>query len=199
MAWRDSLLDPSRPVTAQRSSKTLLIASDAAILAGEFPMDEWLRQEPLPSDSASAARPFARGLVGPSLRRCGVRSSRRGALVRGPTTTEIREAYAIRAELEGFGAQLAATRARESDLQVLANAAKVFASVAEGLLEAPAEKSIAQQGGLDPRQRPVPQRCAGGFREQPAAARGRRASARALRETSLGRHWLTRPHSSRTT
>ncbi|MGI8429696.1 MAG: GntR family transcriptional regulator [Solirubrobacteraceae bacterium] len=117
----------------------------AAILAGEYPIGSWLRQEALAERFGVSRTPVREALR--VLQAAGVVSAvpRRGALVRGPTTTEIREAYDIRAELEGFGAQLAATHARESDLAALKRASAIFASVAESLLKSPATNRKAQQ------------------------------------------------------
>ena len=50
----------------------------------------------------------------------------RGAVVRRPTAREIREAYEVRAELEGFAAELAAERIQERQLERLDDAAALF-------------------------------------------------------------------------
>jgi DNA-binding GntR family transcriptional regulator len=117
----------------------------AAILDGEFPIGTWLRQEALAERFGVSRTPVREALR--VLQSAGVVSAvpRRGHLVRGPTTTEIREAYDIRAELEGFAAQLAATRAHQSGLEALARASEVFASVAEGLLESTPDDRASQQ------------------------------------------------------
>ncbi|MHB8693302.1 MAG: GntR family transcriptional regulator [Solirubrobacteraceae bacterium] len=145
MTSYEHLVDPVGAAPSAALVEDLADRIHAAILSGEFPIGSWLRQEALAGRFGVSRTPVREALR--VLQSAGVVSAvpRRGTLVRGPTTTEIREAYAIRAELEGFGAQLAATRARESDLQVLANAANVFASVAESLLESPSKKSVAQQ------------------------------------------------------
>jgi DNA-binding GntR family transcriptional regulator len=117
----------------------------AAILAGEYPIGSWLRQESLAERFGVSRTPVREALR--VLQSAGVVSAvpRRGVLVRGPTPTEIREAYDIRAELEGFGAQLAAVHARASDLDALSRASELFASVAESLLES-APMTTVQQG-----------------------------------------------------
>lgn len=46
----------------------------------------------------------------------------RGALVCGPTLRDIREAYAVRAELEGYAAELATTYMRDDQLERLREA-----------------------------------------------------------------------------
>jgi DNA-binding GntR family transcriptional regulator len=50
----------------------------------------------------------------------------RGALVCGPTVRDLREAYAVRAELEGYAAELAASWVRDEQLVQLREAAEMF-------------------------------------------------------------------------
>ena len=50
----------------------------------------------------------------------------RGAIVRGPSARDIREAYVVRAELEGLAAELAATRISDDDLLRLREAEALF-------------------------------------------------------------------------
>ena len=59
----------------------------------------------------------------------------RGAFVRGPTTREIREAYQVRAELEGLAAELAVARISREQLRRLREAEELF------------RKSVAQLSG----------------------------------------------------
>jgi DNA-binding GntR family transcriptional regulator len=51
---------------------------------------------------------------------------RRGARVRGPTAREVREAYEVRAELEGLAAALASARIRDEELRRLREAQVLF-------------------------------------------------------------------------
>lgn len=50
----------------------------------------------------------------------------RGAVVRGPSAREIREAYEVRAELEGLAAELATRRISDRDLRRLREAEELF-------------------------------------------------------------------------
>jgi DNA-binding GntR family transcriptional regulator len=50
----------------------------------------------------------------------------RGAVVRGPSAREIREAYEVRAELEGLAAELATRRISDRDLHRLREAEQLF-------------------------------------------------------------------------
>jgi DNA-binding GntR family transcriptional regulator len=61
----------------------------------------------------------------------------RGALVRGPTSRDIREAYEVRAELEGFAAELAARWSRDDELRQLRAAEELFERVVEEFLREP--------------------------------------------------------------
>jgi DNA-binding GntR family transcriptional regulator len=58
----------------------------------------------------------------------------RGAVVRGPTARDIREAYVVRAELEGLAAELAADRISDRDLLRLREAEKLFRRSVTSLL-----------------------------------------------------------------
>jgi DNA-binding GntR family transcriptional regulator len=62
----------------------------------------------------------------------------RGALVRGQSPHEIREAYVVRAELEGLAAQLAAERARPDDLKRLLDAEDLFRLAVKEVIDATA-------------------------------------------------------------
>jgi DNA-binding GntR family transcriptional regulator len=87
----------------------------AAILTGEIPLGTWLRQEQLADQFGVSRTPVREALR--ILQASGVvrQIRNRGALVQGPTPTEIREAYVVRAELEGLAAYLAAELANEDE------------------------------------------------------------------------------------
>jgi DNA-binding GntR family transcriptional regulator len=57
----------------------------------------------------------------------------RGALVRGPTARETREAYLVRADLEGLAAALAAQWIRDDQLERLREAEELFRRSVEEL------------------------------------------------------------------
>jgi DNA-binding GntR family transcriptional regulator len=59
---------------------------------------------------------------------------RRGALVRRPTARDVREAYEVRAELEGLAAALAASRIRDGELRRLREAQELFRHSVASLL-----------------------------------------------------------------
>jgi DNA-binding GntR family transcriptional regulator len=87
----------------------------AAILAGAIPLGSWLRQEQLAEQFGVSRTPVREALR--ILQASGVvrQVPHRGALVEGPTPTEIREAYVVRAELEGLAAYLAAAHGNDAE------------------------------------------------------------------------------------
>src|SRR4051795_13053654 len=82
----------------------------ARALGGGVPSGTWLRQEALASEFGVSRTPIREALR--KLQEAGLVELRphRGALVRGLSPREIRDAYEVRAELEGLAAELAAAR-----------------------------------------------------------------------------------------
>jgi len=91
----------------------------ARVLSGEFPSGSRLRQESLASEFGVSRTPVREALR--KLQAAGIvqLEPNRGARVRSPSTREVREAYEVRAELEGLAANLAASRIRDDDLRRL--------------------------------------------------------------------------------
>jgi DNA-binding GntR family transcriptional regulator len=98
----------------------------ARVLRGEIPSGARLRQEVLASEFDVSRTPVREALR--KLQADGIVElvPHRGAIVRRPTAREIREAYEVRAELEGFAAELAAERIQERQLARLHDAAALF-------------------------------------------------------------------------
>src|SRR5437762_12907446 len=107
----------------------------ARVLAGEFPSGSRLRQESLASEFGVSRTPVREALR--KLQAGGVveLEPNRGAVVRGPTAREVREAYEVRAELEGLAAELAATRIRDDELRRLHDAQGLFGRSVKSLLQ----------------------------------------------------------------
>jgi DNA-binding GntR family transcriptional regulator len=118
----------------------------AAILAGEIPLGSWLRQEQLAEQFGVSRTPVREALR--ILQASGVvrQVPNRGALVDGPTPTEIREAYVVRAELEGLAAYLAAERADEREHHLLGATHARFVEAVEERLRAPLARDPAIDG-----------------------------------------------------
>jgi DNA-binding GntR family transcriptional regulator len=104
----------------------LAAAIQSRVLNGELQTGTWLRQESLAAEFGVSRTPVREALR--KLQATGLVEvqPRRGALVRGLTAREIREAYEVRAELEGLAAELAATRVRDAELRRLREAQALF-------------------------------------------------------------------------
>jgi DNA-binding GntR family transcriptional regulator len=99
------------------------------VATGRFPMGTRLRQEALASDFGVSRTPVREALRKLQAEGVIVFEPRRGALVRGPTPREIREAYRVRAELEGLAAELAAAWITDDELRELRDAERLFREV----------------------------------------------------------------------
>src|SRR5580765_673901 len=98
----------------------------ARVLSGEFASGSRLRQESLATEFGVSRTPVREALR--KLQAAGIvqLEPRRGARVRRPSAREVREAYEVRAELEGLAAALAATRIRDEELHRLRTAQEMF-------------------------------------------------------------------------
>ena len=83
----------------------LAAAIHARVLAGDIPTGSRLRQESLATEFGVSRTPVREALR--KLQADGVieLEPNRGAVVRGPSGREVREAYEVRAELEGLAAE----------------------------------------------------------------------------------------------
>ena len=98
----------------------------ARVLSGAIATGTRLRQETLATEFGVSRTPVREALR--KLQAAGIvqLEPRRGALVRRPTARDVREAYEVRAELEGLAASLAATRIRDGELHRLRTAQEMF-------------------------------------------------------------------------
>src|SRR5262245_4132252 len=98
----------------------------ARVLSGEFASGDRLRQESLASEFGVSRTPVREALR--KLQAAGIVQvePNRGATVRGPSPREVREAYEVRAELEGLAAALASSRIRDDELHRLREAQALF-------------------------------------------------------------------------
>ncbi len=98
---------PVRPDSVA-AADDLAAALQNRILVGDYPVGTRLRQELLAAEFGVSRMPVREALH--KLEALGLVeiTPRRGAFIRGPSTEEIREAYVVRAELEGLAAELAA-------------------------------------------------------------------------------------------
>jgi DNA-binding GntR family transcriptional regulator len=96
------------------------------ILSGAIPLGSRLRQEALAEEFGVSRTPVREALR--KLQATGLVQllPNRGAVVRGPSARDIREAYVVRAELEGLAAELAAGNINDRDLRRLRDAEQLF-------------------------------------------------------------------------
>jgi DNA-binding GntR family transcriptional regulator len=106
----------------------------ARVLSGATPVGTRLRQEALADEFGVSRTPIREALR--QLQATGLVEllPNRGAVVRGPSEREIREAYEIRAELEGLAAELAAERISDRDLRRLQEAQQLFQDAVKTLI-----------------------------------------------------------------
>jgi DNA-binding GntR family transcriptional regulator len=108
--------------TVERIAGTI----QSQVLSGAVAIGTRLRQEALAEQFGVSRTPVREALR--KLEATGVVEllPNRGAIVRGPSVREIREAYEVRAELEGLAAALAANRINDRDLVRLREAQRLF-------------------------------------------------------------------------
>ncbi len=104
----------------------LAASIQTGVLSGAIPVGARLRQEALAEQFGVSRTPVREALR--KLEATGIVEllPNRGAVVRGPTVREIREAYEVRAELEGLAAELAAGRISDGEMQTLRKAQALF-------------------------------------------------------------------------
>ena len=104
------------------------------VLSGAIPTGARLRQESLAAEFGVSRTPVREALRKLQANGLVEMLPRRGALVRGPSAREVREAYEVRAELEGLAAALAATCISDDELQRLRTAQAHFRRSVASLL-----------------------------------------------------------------
>jgi DNA-binding GntR family transcriptional regulator len=137
-------------VDGQRALVDKLAATlQARMLSGQLVSGTRLRQAALAEEFGVSRTPIrealrklqAEGLV--ELR------PRRGALVRAPSPREVRDAYEVRAELEGLAAELAARRIPQQQLDALHDAQAEFRGALERMIELRAAPDSGPDQGVE--------------------------------------------------
>lgn len=115
-------------------SQSLAEALHARIVSGAIPLGSWLRQDALALDFGISRTPVREALQ--LLHGQGIVEivPHRGAVVRGPTPRDVRENCEVRAELEGFAAELAAMRIRDDQMARLIEARDAFEQLVEQVI-----------------------------------------------------------------
>ena len=126
-------------MTAVREERPLVdrlaATLQARVLNGEIETGTRLRQEALAREFGVSRTPIREALR--QLQAIGIAElePNRGAIVRAPTARELREAYEVRAELEGLAAKLAATHISDDELARLRDAQELFQRSITRLIE----------------------------------------------------------------
>ncbi|HEY2372047.1 MAG TPA: GntR family transcriptional regulator [Gaiellaceae bacterium] len=121
---------PGTPVDAVEERRALVdklaATLQARVLNGELPMGARLRQAALAEEFGVSRTPVREALR--KLQASGLVELRpnRGALVRGLSSREVRDAYEVRAELEGLAAELAALHVHHEHVDRLRQAQEQF-------------------------------------------------------------------------
>ena len=115
------------PRTEQKGVvEELVDALEEAIISGSVRSGTWLRQERIAAQYGVSRTPVREALRALQAQGMVKVVPNRGALVSGPSVRDLREAYAVRAELEGYAAELAARWVRDEQLEQLREAAELF-------------------------------------------------------------------------
>ena len=116
----------ARPENSAALVDHLAATIRSRVLNGEIALGVRLRQEGLAAEFGVSRTPVREALR--QLQAAGIveLQPNRGAVVRGPSVRDIREAYEVRAELEGLAAEIAATRIRDAQLRELRAAQRLF-------------------------------------------------------------------------
>jgi DNA-binding GntR family transcriptional regulator len=104
----------------------LASAIQARILSGEIPSEARLKQETLASEFGVSRTPVREALRKLQSTGVVVIEPNRGAVVRGPSARDVREAYLVRGELEGLATELATPLIGDDDLAQLHDAQGLF-------------------------------------------------------------------------
>ena len=127
-----SAVSPDR-VQAASLADEIAFRIQSDILSGRIALGERLAQDELCARYGVSRTPVREALM--KLHAVNLVSLRpnRGAVVRVPERREVQDAYALRAELEGFAAELAATRADRLTVRRLHGAQQELTALVDGI------------------------------------------------------------------
>jgi DNA-binding GntR family transcriptional regulator len=115
-------MDDADPALTER----LADAIHGRIVSGDWPAGTWLRQNTLAAEFEVSRTPVREALKTLSERGVVEQIPQRGARVRLPTLRDLREAYTVRAVLEGLAAEIAADLATQDQMDRLLAAETLF-------------------------------------------------------------------------
>jgi DNA-binding GntR family transcriptional regulator len=119
--------------SAEKLVGSLAERISAKILAGEYPPGSRLRQEALAEEFSVSRTPIREALRQLEVKGVIQHVPNQGAIVLAPNARDIREAYQVRAELEGLAISLAVEWITDEQIERMRNAQKRFAVTVEKL------------------------------------------------------------------
>ena len=119
--------------SAEKLVGSLAERISAKILAGEYPPGSRLRQEALAEEFSVSRTPIREALRQLEVKGVIQHVPNQGAIVLAPNARDIREAYQVRAELEGLAISLAVEWITDEQIERMHNAQKSFAATVEKL------------------------------------------------------------------
>jgi DNA-binding GntR family transcriptional regulator len=119
--------------SAEKLVGSLAERISAKILAGEYPPGSRLRQEALAEEFSVSRTPIREALRQLEVKGVIQHVPNQGAIVLAPNARDIREAYQVRAELEGLAISLAVEWITDEQLERMRDAQKRFAATVEKL------------------------------------------------------------------
>src|ERR1700722_19372638 len=122
--------------SAEKLVRSLADRISAKISAGDYPPGSRLRQEALAEEFSVSRTPIREALRQLEVKGIIQHLPNQGATVRAPNAREIREAYQVRAELEGLAAALAIERITDEQLERMRKAQARFAGIVDKLTTA---------------------------------------------------------------
>ncbi len=105
------------------------------IETGDYPLGSRLRQEALAEEFEVSRTPVREALRLLEVKGLVTHVPNQGSIVRAPSAREIREAYQVRAELEGLASELAVEWIRDDQVDKMKAAQKRFAAIVDTLSE----------------------------------------------------------------
>jgi DNA-binding GntR family transcriptional regulator len=119
--------------SAEKLVGSLAERISAKILAGEYPPGSRLRQEALAEEFSVSRTPIREALRQLEVKGVIQHVPNQGAIVLAPNARDIREAYQVRAELEGLAISLAVEWITDEQIERMHTAQKRFAATVEKL------------------------------------------------------------------
>ena len=122
--------------SAEKLVGSLAERISAKILAGEYPPGSRLRQEALAEEFSVSRTPIREALRQLEVKGVIQHVPNQGAIVLAPNARDIREAYQVRAELEGLAISLAVEWITDEQIERMRNAQNRFAATVDRLTTA---------------------------------------------------------------